>query len=409
MADQSLSELCTICYTNAPKYRCPRCQTRTCSLPCYKRHQQRASCNGQRNPAAYVKKSQWQTPSGIDHDYNYLKSVERNLARAAEDTGDRKAATKESNNNSEGKHDRNVARAWREGSALQRYLHQNQIEVIKAPKGMSRQAANMTRVTNGQRILWTIEWMDETGKVVGKDDEAAAEGTISELWDAFITRTKNAERKRLLAENHAGSDNCGQRTKRKRLSADRTASQPAPRSHETTSQHTSNPEELAPGQLKPQQAETAEETDQTSATKLPTSDTPTLPPAEPTPSNPAKHFYLLKPRTSSKIPVLIPLTQTSKLTLSITGRTLLEFPTIYALEYPSSYLPSDFLLEQDYVKARKAEDQELDTMIKVTRNHGGVGRANGSWNETGKSEGGSQQQPLDQGAILEMLRRDVGV
>ena len=83
-------------YTEKPKYRCPRCKTQTCSLACYKRHQQRASCNGQRDPAAYLKRSEWATPSGIDRDYNYLKSVERHVDSTGKEVRERGISTGDS-------------------------------------------------------------------------------------------------------------------------------------------------------------------------------------------------------------------------------------------------------------------------------------------------------------------------
>lgn len=127
-------------YVEKPKYRCPRCKTGTCSLPCYKRHQQRASCNGQRDPAEYLKKSQLATPEGIDRDFNYLKGVERDMDNAHRDTRDRGI----------GSSNRTTKTAYRGGlpeSKFQRYLGNNRITVARAPKGMSRQKSNQTRST----------------------------------------------------------------------------------------------------------------------------------------------------------------------------------------------------------------------------------------------------------------------
>lgn len=126
-------------YTQKPKYRCPRCKAQTCSLPCYKRHQQRASCNGKRDPAVFVKRSQLATPAGIDQDYNYLKSVERNIDHAARETSDRGVGAQ---SNAKG-----TERGLHPESLLQRYLVTNRINVERAPKGMSRQKTNQTRFT----------------------------------------------------------------------------------------------------------------------------------------------------------------------------------------------------------------------------------------------------------------------
>lgn len=128
-------------YENTPKYRCPRCQTKTCSLPCTQKHKQRAACNGVRDPAEYLKRSQWATPAGIDRDYNYLKGVERSIDVANREREERgvdvvgRAATK------------SLAQARHPDSALRKYYVENRIDIRQAPNGMSRQKTNQTRYT----------------------------------------------------------------------------------------------------------------------------------------------------------------------------------------------------------------------------------------------------------------------
>ncbi|KAK5674653.1 Box C/D snoRNA accumulation [Elasticomyces elasticus] len=160
-----LSELCTVCYTEKPKYKCPRCKVQTCSLPCYKKHQQRASCNGQRDPASYLKKSQLATPSGLDQDFNYLKGIERSIDHASETL--LKPADGGTHQNL-----RKVSTGWRPDSRLQKYLTENNITQERAPKGMQRQRQNTTRSTKGDRVLWTVEWKTlDAGQEVQHDCE----------------------------------------------------------------------------------------------------------------------------------------------------------------------------------------------------------------------------------------------
>ena len=129
-------------HTQRYKYCCPRCSSRTCSLPCIKRHKQWASCNGLRDPATYVKRSDLITPKGIDHDYNYLTSIERQL-----DTAERDAESK-GILLCGGKHDELKPKAQQLSKGelpLQNALKQCRIVVDRAPKGMSRQKQNETR------------------------------------------------------------------------------------------------------------------------------------------------------------------------------------------------------------------------------------------------------------------------
>src|SRR5271169_4318078 len=70
-----LTTLCPLCYTSLPKYRCPRCSMRTCSLECSQTHRTRASCSGVRDPAKYIPKREMKS-STVDMDFNFLKRVQ---------------------------------------------------------------------------------------------------------------------------------------------------------------------------------------------------------------------------------------------------------------------------------------------------------------------------------------------
>jgi hypothetical protein len=81
MADPLLTSLCGICHIKEPKYKCPRCGVRTCSLTCSKKHKSWSSCNGERDPTVYVPPTRLRTDAGIDHDYNFLTKIERTMER----------------------------------------------------------------------------------------------------------------------------------------------------------------------------------------------------------------------------------------------------------------------------------------------------------------------------------------
>lgn len=119
---------------NKPNYRCPRCATRTCSLSCYRRHQQWAQCSGKRDPTAYVKRGQLATPAGLDHDYNFLTGIERAFDRADHDAEDRGIRVRS-----------DKAKAPARGSNYEKHLESTRVVVERAPAGMSRQKQNNTR------------------------------------------------------------------------------------------------------------------------------------------------------------------------------------------------------------------------------------------------------------------------
>ena len=103
-------------------------------MPCYKRHQQWAQCNGKRDPAKFVKKSQLATPAGIDHDYNFLTGIERGLEKAEKQLEDTDLGS------------RSDPRRNGKGRLLtNQHFADAGVTVIRAPKGLSRQKENKSR------------------------------------------------------------------------------------------------------------------------------------------------------------------------------------------------------------------------------------------------------------------------
>ncbi|KAI6798880.1 hypothetical protein KC363_g2296 [Hortaea werneckii] len=407
----SLSDLCSTCYTEQPKYRCPRCQTQTCSLPCYKKHQQRASCNGKRDPAAYQKKSQLATASGLDRDYNYLKGVERHIDTASQEAEDRGIGAKNATS-------KNVLRGWRADSALQRYLVQNNINIEHAPKGMSRQKNNQTRPTKSNRIVWTVEWLAGDGQRSLQHDCTESDSIIS-LYETHLADLSHVE------GQPRGS-------KRKRVETSSAKQPPQPetkpeggleRTSEKAAPGATAPLTLGNSESEPQanagtSLDTGESAPKETSSPAPTtehqpstlSQDPTQSTGTDTPERPAnrepRYFYLLKTGTSSTSKVLLPLKEEASLTASLKDQTVQEYPTILLLAQSPEELPSGYILLEEYLKAQASEDAELHAAL----------AAAGQSMETVKTElpaplsSSSQQaekEELDAESILNMLKRDV--
>ena len=78
-AAQRQSPICVICQTNAAIYTCPRCNLRTCSLPCSNKHKTLGNgCSGIRNKAAYVPMNQYGY-AALMNDYTFLEEVGRKV------------------------------------------------------------------------------------------------------------------------------------------------------------------------------------------------------------------------------------------------------------------------------------------------------------------------------------------
>ncbi|KAJ9149858.1 Box C/D snoRNA protein 1 [Pleurostoma richardsiae] len=200
MADPLLTSLCSICHLNSPKYTCPRCAQRTCSLACARRHKAWASCSGVRDPTAYVPASRLRTPAGVDHDYNFLSAIERARERRQKEVVEERGIFGEGELRSlllvrpqqqqqGGEAERRGVPPsqkrrgppWKRGgeaadegatagSGLDRKIRKRlelmDVRVVEMPRGMARQKENTTswnRRTN--KVNWAVEWMvhDESG------------------------------------------------------------------------------------------------------------------------------------------------------------------------------------------------------------------------------------------------------
>lgn len=206
MADPLLTSLCAICHISVPQYKCPRCNIRTCSLACVKKHKSWSQCSGERDQAAYVPKSRLATAAGVDHDYNFLHSIEMASERAervlVEDKGivqkdELRPLTVEEVRWQVGRDGRKrkvlVTRLMRRSKEravdklLANKLRNLGTEVVSLPQGMTRQKENHTTVNRKSgRINWQAEWFTfEKTKTDGGDDanELNKIRTLSKLSD----------------------------------------------------------------------------------------------------------------------------------------------------------------------------------------------------------------------------------
>ncbi|KAK3684019.1 hypothetical protein B0T22DRAFT_268688 [Podospora appendiculata] len=186
MSETLLSALCSICHAQPPKYKCPRCGARTCSLACIQKHKTRADCDGIRNPTAYVPISQLRTAAGVDHDYNFIASIERARQRSERDIieGRRLLSEKDLRPENEDKkflkewhgdelhhvpvtfqpRGRNPREALAGEGAVDKHVRRRQkqldIDAKTMPKGMVRRTENKTAWNRRtQTVNWQVEWL----------------------------------------------------------------------------------------------------------------------------------------------------------------------------------------------------------------------------------------------------------
>ena len=377
----------------APRYRCPRCSGRTCSLPCYKRHQQWSQCSGRRDRAAFVAKSQLTTPAGIDHDYNFLSGIERTLDKAERVTTDKGVRVHQIGPGGK------IDLASRTRNVQQRYKDA-QVIVKYAPLGMARQKLNRTQWNGKCRcITWRIEWVGLTG--LRKLDLCDETCVLAEAYARALHQTTSgkAKKKKRHIHNKALAENGDHSPKQ---------------------------------QLPPQQPNPEMGIDESS--KSAELDILSQPPSQNTGDTPHAHepvhFYLHKTLTRAVQPVLIPLSSSDTISSCLKNRIVLEFPTIYALPYPPEQLPEDYISESEYFRRRRADKEGEETTQGVTdsadsacgENHvemmtpvaNEIGEEDGEMTDEG--EGPIVNKPImladgtamDQGKLLDVVKQDVG-
>ncbi|WEW57372.1 Box C/D snoRNA accumulation [Emydomyces testavorans] len=385
MIERNLSELCTICHINVPKYTCPRCSTRTCSLPCAKRHKLWSQCSGVRDPAAYLKRKDLATPAAFDKDFNFISGIERFLERTDRDVQNRGLVLDDGETAAK---KRRTGYFSRDASLL-RGIEESGVDVIRAPKGMTRSKQNMSKWHKTHKCLnWTLEWIFPDGqRLVTRCLETITIGTA-------FSRTAYANEHKLIVKERKKS------SIKKEVESVTAGSMPdlvpipetaegAPQNQREHS-HTlkverlqSSTEESVPKLLSLDPTENKD-------SSLRKTTTPKI--------DPKIHFYLQRPRSRTKIPVLIPLSSSMTLTEALRGRKVLEFPTFYALSLaPDKLTHEGYMLNEEYLKQYGAEE----TMLEEQRSEAGESVGTDIMDVAQKLEN------IDDSKILEVLKKDL--
>lgn len=256
-------------------------------------------------------------------------------------------------------------------SKVQDYATRVGLEIVRAPKGLSRQRANETRWMGGkdgeQRgIRWTVEWVMPNG------DKTTVQCTehvpLAKVYDDIQT-------KRL------GSS--GQARKRKRK--DSSHDQDKESSPQPTDRTSANGQEDAEVEVL-EQVQPAETDDLA----------PAAPEEDTEETVPAVYLYLVKPLSSSPHTILIPFDSSTTLHSLLERKTILEYPTIQVLAEQEDSLPLGFQTEAEY----KTEHQKL---IQEIEEEWGMDAPVAS-----RPKLKSQEEMFNDSKVLESLRRDVG-
>ncbi|PYH73019.1 uncharacterized protein BO88DRAFT_441505 [Aspergillus vadensis CBS 113365] len=427
--DSPLSDLCSICHLQPPKYRCPRCSTRTCSLPCTRRHKLWSQCSGIRDPAAYLRRSELATESAFDRDFNFITGIERSIERAGRDAENRgidvassdvrdlEAVGLDAGDVGGGNGNKGGAgagagaggkrkRGGDTGSAgggtraemeFLRRAEERGVRVVRAPKGMSRNKGNGSRwlgryvylslssllawgmgdranyvVSRNQCLVWTVEWILSDGEKRMRNCSEMA--PVADSYDRVVPVPKEEgsdEQDQKQTGDEKPAETPESKTEQQPQDATTTATEPA-----------SATEPTQPTDTPTAQPEASEAT--------PTSDVLPLTPHR------DFYFYLHRPRTATKQPVLAPLPPKITIAAALRGHTVLEFPTIYVLpDSPDTIRAqedSKYILEEEYLRTHQSPEESSE--------------------DTGDADdtlppGAIDLQGVDESKVLEVLQKDL--
>ncbi|KAK3387528.1 hypothetical protein B0H63DRAFT_470239 [Podospora didyma] len=397
-----LSELCSICHAAPRKYKCPRCQTRTCSVACIQKHKARADCDGIRDATAFKPISELRTAAGVDHDFNFMKSIELARQRTAKKLVEVRQilSEKELRTAADEKQFRKVwygdelhhfptaaepHRKHRHSGVppaldgfdkfVRRRLRFLDIEAISVPKGMARQKENTTslnRRTNS--INWRVEWMvyGAPGLPGPPSDQhqptrilhKSLDGTPLNLalartlkwYKGYLDRQSRPQVEEDDEEEEADSAGEDGMRKKKRRDQKRAVTRRKKIQEISFSDPTQDPNSSA----WPSSNYTMQNSVTWEWSQMSNSSSASVAEEEEVAAFARWQFFLRKEdKAIAGAKVIIPISSVENLASALSGRTVVEFPTIHVLP-PSASLPEGLALGGTERRKRKLKEVEKE-------------------------------------------------
>lgn len=237
-------------------------------------------------------------------------------------------------------------------------------------------AIGANRSCRNKCLSWSVEWVSKAGEKSVRN--ALEVHTIAEAYDRAFPPPKQGRR---------GSDTAKE-------------SNPPNDSIATTEETTDAAPPTAPT-ASTEAAEANQEPSSSSEAKPP-ADTAETPKTDlPITPHRGLYFYLHRPRTTTKKPVLVPLPPSARLKDVLRERTVLEFPTVSTLPESTETLltekeTSSFILEEEYLRTVGPEDA-ADKSAESEQDD----------DASGPPESGPNLQDVDENKVLEVLKQDL--
>jgi len=169
-------EKCEVCNANDFRYRCPRCEVRTCSLPCVTIHKKELECNGERSVTSYVPLSKFDNLNLLS-DYRFLEDVDRTITNCR----------------------RNPQKRYtRYSQPLPTHLYRlkaaaakRKIQILYLPQHFTRHKENKTILDySTQVITWKIDFLFPQGEMIKISVSASEKEKLGSLLETYIDPVK---------------------------------------------------------------------------------------------------------------------------------------------------------------------------------------------------------------------------
>lgn len=225
-------------------------------------------------------------------------------------------------------------------------------------------------------LSWTVEWIPTSGeKLVCNSLETR---TLAQAYDGVYPIPKE--------ERPNWDPNRGQKSEQQNISTNHEQNDVTATDAVATT--TEPPEPITEKQPASETAETSTTPEEELSSDLPI-----------TPHR-GVYFYLHRPRTSTKKPVLVPIPAQTTLANALRERTVLEFPTLYVLSDPAETLAanegeSPFILEEEYLRTAAPE------VAAESENEGA------EINNDAELHGAKDIANVDEQKVMEVLKQDL--
>lgn len=383
-----LQDLCPICHINLPKYTCPACGTRSCSLQCSKKHKVQMPCTGELDPTKYQSRDSLLSSAHLlDRDYNFIQRIDRKFHVSLNVISDKMKQPKRkraggpsrgNGRNFNNKRPRNLPNGPDSGPA--QFFNKslttiNGVNIYQLPPSLSRALQNRTGYSGKKTKYWawSVEWLykeplqetskgngvapktqvlesllDARDKILEKinkgessddEDEEDSEASIDNSEKSYTIKiSHNIPETELLSAAAVRYLHLGPKQSRvKILEIDGSGNQQIVNTTDADKNTTENSETMA--------------------------ESPQLPDEQDTEVSDRYNYYLKMVHTPANAPVAILLDGSKSILENLQGRSVVEFPTIFVIP-KESQLPPEYTIvtpEDDSMESASKKEEKSDS------------------------------------------------